>query len=95
MTAADKPVPYHMRDDSDVEDANEAATADDKQSTSQNAKEKRQKDVAEITGGLKQLFGGKKPRLGNVEVDPNIGMSPVLSKARPGPPGPRGLMNVS
>jgi hypothetical protein len=75
MTAT---TPFHMRDDSDVEDIDDEATlagagADGSGGGTPDPKAKMQKDVAEIAGGLKQLFN-RKPRLGNVEVDPNISM---------------------
>lgn len=65
--------PFHMRDDSDPEDIDDNAKVAGGGGI--DPKAQIQKDVKEIAGGLKQLFGKKQPRLGNVEVHPDISKS--------------------
>lgn len=85
--SADKQVPFHMREDSDSEIEEEAAKemqleANNDQPTPEvgSSKGKKKEEEKSGAGGLKQLFG-RKPKVGKIEVDPNIGMSSLSPKS--------------
>jgi hypothetical protein len=68
----DKQLPYHMRDDSDDESASPPPEYDGSGADSTSKEDK--KDPKESKSGFKELFG-RKAKIGNVQLDPGIGVS--------------------